>query len=77
MWQVSDHIEHDGKKYYEESYLIMANNAAKLRGTKLRKLEAEIKRLEDLIATWNTARTVSGVLDLAACANLHARFHSP
>jgi hypothetical protein len=43
---MSDWIEHDGKKYYEEGYLVLANNNAKRRGERIQELEAQLKRLE-------------------------------
>jgi hypothetical protein len=42
---MSDHIESDGKKYYEESYLALANNTASRRGERIAELEAENERL--------------------------------
>jgi hypothetical protein len=43
---MSDWIEVDGKKYFEESYLILANNNSKRRGERIQELEAQLKRLE-------------------------------
>ena len=42
---MSDHIEVDGKKYYEESYLQMGIATAKRRGERIKELEALLDRL--------------------------------
>jgi len=37
---MSDWIEHDGRKYYEESYITLANKNAERRGERIAELEA-------------------------------------
>ena len=43
---MSDWIEVDGKKYYEEGYLELANNNSKRRGEKIKELEKKIEEME-------------------------------
>lgn len=47
---MSDCIEHDGKKYYEESYVILANSNAQRRGERIAELEAEREAERDQLA---------------------------
>lgn len=43
---MSDHIEVDGKKYFEESYLQIGNETAKRRGRRIAELEAQLAALQ-------------------------------
>lgn len=43
---MSDHIEVDGKKYYEESYLQIGIASSKRRGERIKELEKQLKQLE-------------------------------
>lgn len=45
--QMSDWIMHDGKKYFEEGYLIMANKSAERRGKRIKELESFVKDIRD------------------------------
>jgi len=47
---VSDHIEVDGKKYYEAAYIELANATCKRRGEKIKTLTAEIGEYQKLIS---------------------------
>lgn len=46
---MSDHIEHDGKRYFEEGYLQMANNTAKRRQAIITGLEERLKASLDVL----------------------------
>ena len=48
---MSDWIEKDGKKYFEEGYLILANNNAARRGRKIKELTYEVKQKQQIIDT--------------------------
>lgn len=55
---MSDWIEVDGKRYYEQGYLIMANKTAERRGELLGKaigqLDAAYKRIQELESNLKT-----------------------
>jgi len=71
---VSDFIEKDGKKYYEESYITLANNNAARRGEKIKTLTAEIEQLRKIAAhvpgrIWIEAKEKAGFADFVTTKN--------
>lgn len=52
---MSDWIEHNGKKYYEESYLILANENAKRHSQDTKRLDWYLRRSR--VRGWDHDRT--------------------
>jgi hypothetical protein len=50
---MSDHIEHDGKRYIEETYLILANNNSARKRDRIAELEVENSRLKEALIRAN------------------------
>lgn len=48
---MSDHIEVDGRKYYEESYLKLANANCKRRDERIKQLKMALKLADDTLSS--------------------------
>jgi hypothetical protein len=67
---MSDWIEHNGKKYYEESYLILANENAKrhrLDSKRLDWLKSHVENLSRISRPLNDTLTLEYVSDISGC----------
>lgn len=67
---MSDWIEHDGKKYYEASYLILANENARrhrLDSKRLDWLESHVENLSRISRPLNDTLTLEYVSDISGC----------